>query len=629
MDFWTQYSGSRSLLMAENVYTAAPGSHAISIFDRDQATGFLTQAGDSSACISTTGDGGACVQGEGLRSVATLTVSPDGATVYAASTSFSNAVLIFDRDPSTGDLTQKSGDAGCIADDTTLADVTTCAEGVALGNPGSVSVSPDGDNVYVASFGSDAISVFDRDTSGALTQKPGADGCIAEDNTVDGVTTCADGIGLDHVVGGEVSPDGSSAYFVASHSDAISIFERDNDTGVLTQRLEADGCIAEDNTVAELTTCTDGVGLSGALGIAFSGDQRSAYVSSSRSDAVAIFDLDDGTGGLTQKPALSGCISETGTGGACTDGRALDGAGDVIVSPDGSSVYTTASFSDAVAVFDRDIEVPPTVTITSGPSGSTTNSSPSFEFSADKAGSTFECRLDSDPFAPCTSPEQYSSLDDGAYEFKVRATDVFGNVSEPDNRSFDLDATAPTTTINSGPSGPTSNGSPTFGFDATEAGASFECSLDSEAFSACVDGQTYSDLPDGTHLFAVRATDGAGNVEDPPVEQSFEVDTVLEGSAVVKRTQEQKGVKILVEVKVKAAEGLAVRAAVRVQIWPRKRAYQLKPTTAKISFRGFDLRTPDAAAGQHKAYEPGTQAGQACDRTCLGQATRWGWQQDR
>ena len=41
------------------------------------------------------------------------------------------------------------------------------------------------------------------------------------------------------------------------------------------------------------------------------------------------------------------------------------------------------------------------------------------------------------------------------------------------------DSTAPDTTINSGPSGLTNNGSPSFGFSSNEAGSSFECRLDS------------------------------------------------------------------------------------------------------------------------------------------------------
>ena len=42
-------------------------------------------------------------------------------------------------------------------------------------------------------------------------------------------------------------------------------------------------------------------------------------------------------------PEPAGCVSETGSGGACLDGTALDGATGVTLSPDGSSVYVAVS----------------------------------------------------------------------------------------------------------------------------------------------------------------------------------------------------------------------------------------------------------------------------------------------
>ena len=59
-------------------------------------------------------------------------------------------------------------------------------------------------------------------------------------------------------------------------------------------------------------------------------------------------------GELSQKPGTAGCVSETGTGGACQNGKALEDALGVAASPDGKSVYVASFASDAVAVFDRD-----------------------------------------------------------------------------------------------------------------------------------------------------------------------------------------------------------------------------------------------------------------------------------
>jgi DNA-binding beta-propeller fold protein YncE len=54
-----------------------------------------------------------------------------------------------------------------------------------------------------------------------------------------------------------------------------------------------------------------------------------------------------------------GCVSETGTGGACADGVALDNPFSVTVSPDGSGAYVTSSLSNAVAVLDRELAPSP------------------------------------------------------------------------------------------------------------------------------------------------------------------------------------------------------------------------------------------------------------------------------
>ena len=82
---------------------------------------------------------------------------------------------------SNGSLTQKTDPDGCIAD--INFPVTGCTTGKALNGASSVTVSPDGKSAYVASAISDAVAVFDRDTTtGALTQKTDPDGCIADIN---------------------------------------------------------------------------------------------------------------------------------------------------------------------------------------------------------------------------------------------------------------------------------------------------------------------------------------------------------------------------------------------------------------------------------------------------------------
>jgi len=103
--------------------------------------------------------------------------------------------------------------------------------------------------------------------------------------------------------------------------------------------------------------CIDGTALFSAGSVTVSPDGESAYVASVSSGAVAVFDrAADGT--LTQKPGPAGCVSDSGAG-PCVDGTALFSAGSVTVSPDGESAYVASQASGAVAVFDREPPPPP------------------------------------------------------------------------------------------------------------------------------------------------------------------------------------------------------------------------------------------------------------------------------
>jgi uncharacterized delta-60 repeat protein len=86
------------------------------------------------------------------------------------------------------------------------------------------------------------------------------------------------------------------------------------------------------------------------------------------------------------------------------------------------------------------------------------------------------------------------------------------------------DTTAPETTITAGPAGTTNDSTPTFGFDSSEGGSTFECSVDGSAFSPCSSPHTTSPLSDGPHTFEVRATDLAGNLDASPASRGFTVD---------------------------------------------------------------------------------------------------------
>ncbi len=505
----------------KSAYVASFSSDAVAVLNRDTTTGALTQDPAPAGCISEGGTGG-CASGVGLEGASSVTISPDGKHAYVASI-FSDAVAVFDRNAATGALTQKSGTEACISEDNTVAGVTTCADGVGLDFAASVTVSPDGKSAYVASQNSGAVAVFDRDTTtGALSQDPAPAGCISEGGT----GGCASGVGLSEPVSVTVSPDGKSAYVASSYStSAVAVFDRNATTGALTQKSGLEACISETGSGGD---CTDGVALDAAYSVTVSPDGKSAYVASLSSDAVAVFDRNATTGALTQKSGTEACISEDNTVDGvttCADGVGLDTAASVTVSPDGKSAYVASQISGAVAVFDRTPDTTaPDTQIDSGPSGPTGDATPSFEFSSEP-GATFECRVDTDDFSSCSSPETVAALTDGPHTFEVRATDSVGNTDPtPATTSFTVDTTPPDTQIDSGPSGPTGDATPSFEFS-SEPGATFECRVDTDDFSSCSNPETVAALTDGPHTFEVRATDSVGNTDPTPATTSFTVDT--------------------------------------------------------------------------------------------------------
>ena len=70
-------------------------------------------------------------------------------------------------------------------------------------------------------------------------------------------------------------------------------------------------------------------------------------VATSTSGSLVRLSLDT-AGALSQPSGAAGCIRDTGTG-SCPDGRALAGASDVTITPDGTAALVTAGTSDAIA----------------------------------------------------------------------------------------------------------------------------------------------------------------------------------------------------------------------------------------------------------------------------------------
>jgi len=79
------------------------------------------------------------------------------------------------------------------------------------------------------------------------------------------------------------------------------------------------------------------------------------------------------------------------------------------------------------------------------------------------------------------------------------------------------------TSISSGPSGTVTSTSATFAFNASAPHSTFECRLDSGAWSACASPWSYTDVATGAHAFAVRATDRYGRTDPSPATREWAV----------------------------------------------------------------------------------------------------------
>jgi hypothetical protein len=177
----------------------------------------------------------------------------------------------------------------------------------------------------------------------------------------------------------------------------------------------------------------------------------------------------------------------------------------------------TATATTTTTTTTATVTGPPQATITAGPSGPVNSTSATFAFVSNEPDNSFQCTLDSAAWAPCTSPQAYSALAQGPHLFKVRAINSVGETElTPAERPWTVETIAPTTTIESAPSGRVETGSAEISFSSNQANSTFECSLDGAGFSACVTPLKLSGLAPGPHSFTVRAKDPAGGTDPAP-----------------------------------------------------------------------------------------------------------------
>ena len=466
----------------------------------------------------------------------------------------SDAVAIFNRNPATGALTQPAGTAGCISHagfdheraTAPLPVAGSCADasadGAPIDNPSTLAVSPDGNYLFVANGAyfdgpgeavtnplsgapesADHDSIVVVDVSGPT---PVAVDCLSD--TGAGFSLCADGRSLVHAGSVVVSPDGQNVYagarggITGGQLDSIAVLDWDSGTEQLTQDPGEEGCVSWDGAAEG---CKDVYDAASVFDLAMSSDGKHLY--SARSNWLATWER-DAQGHLDLLPLPHGCFSREpdplfigypDCRNSVVDGtpRATKQGTGVVLSPDGLSAYVYAeninaddpntpiddpTIAGALTVWQRNL--PPSCdpfdigTVLHSGSGtanlvcSDPNGDPITHEIVDPPG-----KGTTDPVNEAADTVEYDATpgQSGADSFTYRATDG-GAASAPAQIDVAIH-TAPQTQIDSGPTGGAtiSNASPQFGFSATGAigTLSFECSTDGGAFTA--DASTGGDRP--------------------------------------------------------------------------------------------------------------------------------------
>jgi DNA-binding beta-propeller fold protein YncE len=133
------------------VYAAAKDVDAVAVLQRDPTTGALSQQAGLTGCIRLSGGLG-CATARSLAQPSALAIAPGGRDLYVASSS-GNAISVLQRDVATGLMIQPAGTAGCIGQgiaDCTAAPLLTAPAALAMGPDGSsLTVATAGDGTII------------------------------------------------------------------------------------------------------------------------------------------------------------------------------------------------------------------------------------------------------------------------------------------------------------------------------------------------------------------------------------------------------------------------------------------------------------------------------------------------
>ncbi len=362
---------------------ASANDETLSIFQRDATTGKLS-------AIQVIHDQ---ERPNPLHSAVAVTVSPDGNFVYA--TGYWSKIARYARDNATGRLTYLGvdvyeneipslssfrpllmpadgkhlyvGSTQYHANTAADAAITVLARNKTSGeltlvevkpinllpvpdfdSVGGLAFSPEGTHLYATNYVSHSLTLLERNpTTGQLTL------IKSYYDNVDGID------GLNQASGLAVSTDGAFLY-VTGERGSITLFQRNLTSGILSYVKT----YKADIMMSSIQISPDGAWLyTTGWGYLIPTDPQGGSQS-----AVTVFARNPQTGELTFVEKHEDEVSSI---------TSLNGVSGLQVSPDGTFVYVTSSFDDAVTVFRRVVPVAtPTATVMNSPTATSTAASP-------------------------------------------------------------------------------------------------------------------------------------------------------------------------------------------------------------------------------------------------------------
>lgn len=169
----------------------------------------------------------------------------------------------------------------------------------------------------------------------------------------------------------------------------------------------------------------------------------------------------------------------------------------------------------------------------SGPAGPTNDTTPEITVTPAEDGGEIECRVNGGEWTPIDGATFNPTLGEGTNLIECRQVDDAGNAGEPGSTTVVVDTTAPGAPTVTGPSGATSDTTPSFNLGGAGAGETYECRVDGGEWVA-VDGTVFTtgELTDGNHTVECRIVDQAGNTGETG-SAGVEIDSSAPGSVTI------------------------------------------------------------------------------------------------